>query len=61
MNWEYKVIKLGNRSWFRFKIDQLEPTMNDLGVDGWECISVESIAVYGTTHELIVTFKRAKN
>jgi hypothetical protein len=49
--WEYRVITAGT-FWSDPKDDQLENTLNELGVEGWEVISV--VTQYGTNKYRVV-------
>lgn len=62
MNWEYKTVNIKNKpSWSGGKFDESEinKTINELGVDGWELVSaVSANETLGDSRSIIVFFKR---
>lgn len=58
---EYKTVSLKPESamWsLKYDYSEIDKTLNLLGNEGWELVSVESNAAGGTSIGLIYTFKR---
>ncbi|MCA5004423.1 DUF4177 domain-containing protein [Sphingobacterium bovistauri] len=57
---EYKTIKIApNSMWTtEIKVEDIEETLNDLGRQGWELVSVQDLSMSGTSFSYMYTFKR---
>lgn len=51
--WDYRVQNFGS-TWSATKPADVESTLNDWGVEGWEVVS----AVHKSDHEIIIIAKR---
>ena len=63
MKWEYKTVKLKAKGLLggKFEEAELDATMNDLGLDGWELAAAfDTSQSYGSTRDVVVIFKRPK-
>ncbi|MBI9073050.1 MAG: DUF4177 domain-containing protein [Melioribacteraceae bacterium] len=64
MKWEYKTLKLAASGFLGGKFDEkeLDEFMNQLGQQGWELVSsFDTNQSHGSTRDIVVIFKRAKN
>ena len=69
MKWEYKTVKLQPNGFFvedesSFELPEIDKFINQLGQNGWELVSTESILEsafghYPTTEAVILFFKRS--
>lgn len=57
---EYKTVIFSPKGNWSMKFDQelIDKTLNDLGAEGWELVSVQDITWSGTIWSLNYTFKR---
>ncbi|UUV22106.1 DUF4177 domain-containing protein [Paenimyroides aestuarii] len=57
---EYKTIEIkpkGTWSW-KFDIVEIDKILNDMGSQGWELVTKESLDTGGTSYSFHLTFKR---
>lgn len=57
---EYKTLEIEPKGTWRWKFDivEIDKTLNKLGQEGWELVSVESRDMGGTAYGFHYTFKR---
>jgi hypothetical protein len=63
MRWEYKAFKFKAEGfWQGGKIDhgKLENTLNLLGHDGWELVSITAAQARGWTEDIVAVLKRPR-
>ena len=63
-SWEYKTLKLDAGGWMGGALDhqELEIALNDLGIQGWELVSIfDTNFNQGSTRLVIAVLKRERN
>ena len=56
---EYKVLEFGKSTFVTLDIKNIQPTLNRLGAEGWEVVSMITINFTdGGTRSIIATLKR---
>ncbi len=62
MRWEYKVNAFDSKSFLsgKFKWEEFEHQLNQLGRDGWELVNtLDTNSYHGSSASVVALFKRA--
>jgi hypothetical protein len=63
MRWEYRILKVAIGGFLgpQSDMDKLEAVLDQLGLDGWELVSVEDTSMQrGVSDDLLLFFKRPR-